>query len=82
MPLPLHKEFAVHVLTDEKKDKAVAIAEAFDELLTKLEGICPNGRPLALCRTHLETACFFAKKAMAEDPVTGGFADVPGSATR
>lgn len=62
----MHAEFAVHMLTDDGKVKAKQIAEAFDGLLTTLEAICPNGRPLALTKTKLEEACFFAKKAMAE----------------
>jgi hypothetical protein len=64
----MHKEFAVHMLNEGGKVKAVQIAEAFDRLLTELEVICPNGRELAIVRTDLERAAFFAKKAMASDP--------------
>lgn len=64
----MHKEFAVHMLNDEGKKKAVEIAASFDVLLTKLEETCPNGRELAIVRTKLEEAAFFAKKAMAADP--------------
>lgn len=62
----MHAQFAVHMLTDDGKRKAQEIAEAFEGLLTKLEEVCPDGRHLALVRTNLETACFYAKKAMAE----------------
>lgn len=34
----MNKEFEVHMLNDAGKAKARAIAEAFDELLTKLAG--------------------------------------------
>ena len=62
----MHAQFAVHMLTEEGKEKAQEIAQSFDGLLTKLEALCPEGRHLALVRTNLETACFYAKKAMAE----------------
>lgn len=73
----MNKEFEVHMLNDEGKRKARAIAEAFDQLLTTLtlaEGavesfvLCPAGREMSIVRTKLEEACFFAKKAMASDP--------------
>lgn len=64
----MNKEFAVHMLNDAGKDKAKAIAEAFDECLEKLVALCPTGRELAITRTKLEEACFFAKKAMASAP--------------
>lgn len=62
----MHAQFAVHMLTEEGKSKARQIAETFDTLLTELERVCPEGRHFALVRTNLETACFYAKKAMAE----------------
>jgi hypothetical protein len=62
----MHAQFAVHMLTEEGKTKARKIAEDFDALLTSLEILCPEGRALAIARTKLEEACFFAKKAMAE----------------
>lgn len=61
----MHAQFAVHILNEEGKRKAQEIAHSFDDLLTRLEAICPEGRHLALVRTKLEEACFFAKKAMA-----------------
>ncbi len=64
----MHKEFQVHMLNEEGKTKAKAIAEAFDECLYRLEQLCPVGRELAITKTKLEEACFFAKKAMASAP--------------
>lgn len=73
----MNKEFAVHMLNDDGKAKAAKIADAFDTLLNTLTGVdaatsdqvlCPPGRELALVKTKLEEACFFAKKAMASGP--------------
>ncbi len=70
----MNKEFAVHMLNDTGKKKATQIAEAFDLLLNTLapadaptsdQVLCPQGRELALVKTKLEEAAFFAKKAMA-----------------
>lgn len=65
--------FEVHILNDRGKEKAREIAHSFDTLLGRIEVICgipPNGstRELALVKTKLEEACFFAKKAMANVP--------------
>lgn len=64
----MNKEFTVHMLTDQGKAKAKEIAEAFDTCLEKLLVVCPPGRELAIVRTKLEEAAFFAKKAMASTP--------------
>jgi hypothetical protein len=61
----MRKEFAFYPLSIAGKEKGQQIAEAFDELLTKIEALCPKGRELALVTTKLEEASFFAKKAMA-----------------
>ena len=58
-------EFAVHMLNDEGKQKAARIQQAFDVCLNTLTDVCTTGRELAVCKTKLEEACFFAKKAMA-----------------
>lgn len=72
--------FEVHMLNDTGKQKAKQIAEMFDGLLSSAKNVVLSGwdpneptnaevmRELALVRTHLETACFFAKKAMANNP--------------
>jgi|HubBroStandDraft_3_1064219.scaffolds.fasta_scaffold403053_2 hypothetical protein len=70
--------FQFHKLNDEGQKKAIGIAEAFSELLEKLNYLAtgsqvypvapPNCRELAIVKTKLEEACFFAKKAMAVLP--------------
>ena len=68
----MNKEFQVHMLNDAGKDKAKRIAEAFDRLLTELVDIQGEpSREMSLCKTKLEEACFFAKKAMASTPGNG-----------
>jgi hypothetical protein len=62
----MHAAFQTHRLTEQGMDKSGEIARAFDELLGKLQLLCEGGRELAVATTHLETACFFAKKAMAK----------------
>jgi hypothetical protein len=66
MPRP---EFAFHLLNETGKVKAQRIAEKFTEFLNYLEAECTTqGREMAVVRTKLEEACFFAKKAMATQP--------------
>lgn len=67
----MNKEFAVHMLNDAGKTKAAEIAQAFDDCLERLTKVCPPGRELAVTRTKLEEACFFAKKSMASLPENG-----------
>ena len=62
----MNNEFRVHMLDEAGKRLAAEIAQAFDELLVKLDAInSVSSREMAICRTKLEEACFFAKKAMA-----------------
>lgn len=61
----MNKEFTVHMLNDQGKQKAGAIAQAFDECLEKLKVVCPESREFAITKTKLEEASFFAKKSMA-----------------
>lgn len=45
--------------------KAYLIRDAFDALMDKLEALCMPCREMSICKTKLEEAAFFAKKAMA-----------------
>ena len=75
----MRPEFQAHELNEEGFERARAIGEHFSLLLVKLETECsgldakgearsPDPRLMALVRTKLEEACFFAKKAMASMP--------------
>lgn len=58
--------FEVHMLNERGKSEARQIAEHFDSLLEFLKAPCGgDARGMAIVRTKLEEACFFAKKAMA-----------------
>lgn len=58
--------FKVHMLNDQGKEKANLIAESFDGLVIYLSKLCPESREFSIVKTKLEEACFFAKKAMAQ----------------
>lgn len=60
--------FQVHRLNPGGLVKAEFIANAFDDLLKSLQMHIPGGREFAIVKTKLEEACFFAKKAIANDP--------------
>lgn len=64
----MNAAFEVHMLNDQGKGAARQIANGFDELLSRLEILCPAGREMAIVRTKLEEDCFYAKKAMASRP--------------
>lgn len=69
----MRKEFEVHRLNQDGMAKAQRLAHAFEALLAEVEketGLAPDtrgegGREMALVRTKLEEACFYAKKALA-----------------
>lgn len=68
----MHPAFEVHKLNEEGLTKARELANSFDQLLTFIESTCHDttgaksgAREMALVRTKLEEASFFAKKAMA-----------------
>lgn len=68
----IRDEFKVHMLNDQGKENAREIATRFSDLLNFLESpeMCgPSGREMAIVRTKLEEASFFAKKAMAVQKV-------------
>lgn len=62
------KFFQVHKLTPEALDVARLLAIQFVDLADYVDAHALHGRELALCKTHLEAASFYAKKAMAQKP--------------
>lgn len=76
MPKSTNPLFQVHKLNKEGFEKAELLAGLFDDLLTGMEKLnLRDGRELALSRTHLEEACFFAKKALASNPANQDLGD-------
>ncbi len=63
----MNKEFEVHLLNEVGLVKAQTVALDFDHLLECLNGYIPPGREFAIVKTKLEEACFFAKKAIANE---------------
>jgi len=62
-------EFEVHMLNEKGKSGAARIADIFSAALTAIEATTgTDGREIAIVRTKLEEACFFAKKALAVRP--------------
>lgn len=65
----MRDEFKVHLLNETGLAKAHGIALAFSDLLVILEDYAPPGsREMAIVRTKLQEAAFFAKRAMAIQP--------------
>jgi hypothetical protein len=61
--------FEVHHLNDTGMKKAEILQIAFKSFLHNLEMTCgAEGREMAIVRTNLETASFYAKRAMAMQP--------------
>lgn len=64
--IKIRDEFAVHMLNTDGKERAADIAKLFSVFLNNLEAVTGSeGRNMALARTKLEEAAFFAKRAMA-----------------
>lgn len=66
--MSIRPEFQVHRLNEAGIAKARQIAADFTSLLNTIEAAGVTGRRLALVKTHLEDACFQAKKGIAELP--------------
>ena len=65
----IRSEFQAHLLNEQGIAKAKKIAQIFTTLLNEVEETSgKDGREMALVRTQLEQAAFFAKKAMAQRP--------------
>jgi len=61
--------FEVHKLNEVGMHKAEALQKAFKEFAARLDDWCGSeGREMAIVRTKLEEASFFAKRAMAMKP--------------
>lgn len=61
--------FKFHKLNQQGQAKALAVAMAFDRLLFELVYDPENtSREWSICKTKLEEACFYAKKAIALNP--------------
>lgn len=64
----MYPEFEVHKMNAKGIEKASHVANAFANLLDELESIIGGpSREMSIVRTKLEEACFFAKKAMANN---------------
>lgn len=62
-------EFSIHMLNEAGIAKAERIALAFTHCLDEVEDtVGGDGREMALVRTKLQEAAFFAKRAMAVRP--------------
>lgn len=69
----MRNEFQVHVLNNIGINRAKGVGELFSEFLDKLESFIPqtpsqNGHEMALVKTKLQEASFFAKRAIAVLP--------------
>jgi hypothetical protein len=59
------------MLTEEGTRRAKAIGESFDALFDRMVELTLDGDPrcIAVMRSNLEVACFYARKAVATAPV-------------
>lgn len=64
----IRPEFKVHLVNAAGRTACTAVAEGFSILLSGLEEIGVTGRELAIVKTKLEEAAFFAKKSIASKP--------------
>jgi hypothetical protein len=64
----MNDDFKVHVLNEDGLRIANDIAVQFQLLLDRMEEVMSPSRELSLVRTHLQDACFWAKRGIAIDP--------------
>jgi hypothetical protein len=67
----IHDLFKVHRLNEAGLSAAMQLADDFSQFLLKVEWLCGgqgNQREMAIVRTKLQEACFFAKRALALNP--------------
>jgi hypothetical protein len=64
--IEIRSEFTVHTLNTEGLSRAADVAKLFSVFLNNLEAVVgPDGREMAIVRTKLQEANFFAKRALA-----------------
>lgn len=67
--MAIRDEFRVHRLNSDGMDAAEEIAFHFSGFLTEMERLCGTaGREMAIVRTKLQEANFWAKRAIAVRP--------------
>jgi hypothetical protein len=65
-PIEIREEFTVHKLNDAGLARAGDVAKLFTVFLNNLESVTGSGgREMAIVRTKLQEANFFAKRAVA-----------------
>lgn len=64
----MRTEFQVHMLNEEGIYAAKRLAHIFESTLNLIEELTGlDGREIAIVRTKMEEACFFAKKCIANN---------------
>lgn len=64
---PTNNLFKVHKLNALGFSRAKDLAKGFSDLADLIDQFAPeSGREKSIAMTHLETACFFAKKSLAQ----------------
>ena len=67
--MTIRSEFDVHMYNDEEVIKAKAIAIAMSGCLDQIELVCgKDGRDLAIVRTKMQEASYFARRAISKEP--------------
>jgi hypothetical protein len=65
----IHKKFAYHKPSPAGLADVNALREAYSDLLTRIEKLCPESRERAVAITHLELSAMCAIKAVvSNDP--------------
>ena len=66
----MRDEFKVHILNEEGIQSAEKLAERFSLFLGDVESLCGDHAPreMAIVRTKIQEASFFAKRALAMNP--------------